>query len=160
NRVIVRCFPIPSYGDAKFRLGIKVPLETTDGKICTMKLPRLLSSNFSQPKRHRVNLVSHDKPASDIPGFLVTKNGSSYNLTGLLKTNGSTKAIASIAVRRNNSATVIAAQDWYSKQPRFIVQGLKEVAAKAPKQLFVVVDTSASLKPESDALKNAIASIP
>src|SRR5262249_5214159 len=52
DRLLVQCFPVPDGGDIKIRLGFKIPLETSDSRNCSLNLPKLLESNFAQPKRH------------------------------------------------------------------------------------------------------------
>ena len=39
DRVLIQCFPVPaSGGELKIRIGFKSPLETIDGKDCSLKL--------------------------------------------------------------------------------------------------------------------------
>ncbi|MCC7529774.1 MAG: hypothetical protein IT342_14720 [Candidatus Melainabacteria bacterium] len=161
DRVQFRCFPLPANGgEMKIRLGFKVPLETTDGKVCSMELPKLLSSNFAPPKRHRVSLFSRDLPVRNIAGITTIKNANGYTLGGIIKTNDKDKSINSVAVQRTTAFTEVATPDWFSKEPRYIVERLREVTAPAPKRLLVVVDTSASLKRHASDIKQALACIP
>ncbi len=161
DRVQFRCFPLPANGgEMKIRLGFKVPLETTDGKVCSMELPKLLASNFVPPKRHRVSLFSRDLPVRNIAGITTIKNANGYTLNGIIKTNDKDKSINSVAVQRTTAFTEVATPDWFSKEPRYIVERLREVTAPAPKRLLVVVDTSASLKRHASDIKQALASIP
>lgn len=161
DRVLVRCSPVPANGgDMKIRIGFKVPLETTDGKTCSLELPRLLSTNFTQPKRHRITLMSKDKPVKTIDGIVATNNAEGYALNGILKTVDQNKKIVPVVTQRANATSEIAVQDWYSRERRFIVQQLKEVTQPAPKKLLVVLDPSETLKSECAQIKNALASIP
>jgi hypothetical protein len=158
DRLLIQCFPVPAKGDMKIRIGFKVPLETSDGKTCSMQWPKVLAGNFAQPKRHRVSLLSSDMPV-DRGTFSITRKGSGYALNGILK--GDYKnAPAVVVVRRNAAFTKIVTADSYSHGQRFIVEQFKEVTTKSPRRVFVVVDASASLKGRAPEIREALASIP
>jgi hypothetical protein len=161
DRILVQCFPVPANGgELKIRIGFKVPLETTNGKDCSMQLPKLLVSNFVQPKRHRINLATRDMPVQNIAGIATKKNADGYKLTGIIKTLDRTMTISSVVVQRTAPYREFATPDCYSKGKRFIVEQLKEVTTPAPKHLFVVIDSSASLKSYASQIKQALSSIP
>lgn len=160
DHVLVQSFPVPIAGEQKIRLGFKMPLETKDGKTCSMELPKLLSSNFDQPKRHRVTLFSHDKPVNNLAGVVTTKKGDGYELSGIVKSNDKTKSVGTIIVQRSSSFKEFATPDWYSKDTRYIVARLQDVTTPATKRVFVVVDASASLKDDAAQIKEVISAIP
>lgn len=161
DRVLFQCFPIPANGgEMKIRLGFKMPLETKDGKICSMELPKLVSSNFNLPKRHRVSLTTKDVPVRSIDGMVTSKTANGYVLSGIIKPNDKGESIRSVAVERKTAVTEVATMDWYSKEARYIIERIREIAAPVPKRVFVVVDTSASLKRDAAEIKEALASIP
>lgn len=161
DRVLFQCFPIPANGgEMKIRLGFKMPLETKDGKICSMELPKLVSSNFNLPKRHRVSLTTKDVPVHSIDGMVTSKTASGYVLSGIIKPNDKGESIRSVAVERKTDVTEVATMDWYSKEARYIIERIREIAAPVPKRVLVVVDTSASLKRDAAEIKEALASIP
>ncbi len=161
DRVLFQCFPVPANGgEMKIRLGFKLPLETTDGKICSLELPKLVSSNFTQPKRHRVNITSRDVPVKNIAGVVAKATNDGYSLSGIIKPGDKSKTISSVVVQRSSALTELATQDWYSKEPRFIIERVREITAPAPKHLTVVVDTSALLKRNASQLKQALSIIP
>lgn len=161
DRVLLQCYPVPANsGVLKVRLGFKVPVETADGKTCSMKLPQLVATNFIQSRRHRVNFISHDLPQQSLPGLVIKKNADGYSLTGILKATDVSAAAATLVVQRTAPLAEIAALDWYAKKPQYIIQSLKEVARPSVKRLFVVIDSSASLKGDAQQIKQALASIP
>ncbi len=160
DRLLIQCFPLtPIDGEMKIRIGFKVPLETADTKTCSMQLPALLSSNFGQPKRHRFSFSTKDAPVLGLPGVVVQKNPTGYSLAGVIKATDGKKVSSSLKVQRSTQGE-IATSDWYSKNRRYIVQQLKEVATVAPNHLFVVLDQSASLKDDCAQIKKALSTIP
>lgn len=160
DRVLVQCFPVPAYGgDMKVRIGFKIPMNNGDAHNCSMELPTISDANFGQPKRHRIGLVSHEPPAQAIPGMLVTKVGNNYLLSGILKTDQNNR-FAAVAVSRATPFTRCATPDWFSSHKQYIVQELREVKASVPQRLFVVVDSSAGLKKDADAIKAGLATLP
>ncbi|MBC7998253.1 MAG: hypothetical protein IAF58_09935 [Leptolyngbya sp.] len=161
DRVFFRLFSLPAHGgEMKIRLGFKVPLETSDGRICAMELPKLLSTNFYPPKRHRVEFTTPDLPIKNDSRLASVKNGQGYALSGIIKSVDWNKNKSALTVLRATNVKEIATLDSISKQPRFIIEKLRELVAPAPKRLVVVVDTSASLKPEFAQIKAALAVIP
>lgn len=160
DHILVQSFPVPVAGEQKIRIGFKVPLETNDGKTCSMELPKLLSSNFDQPKRHRLTLFSHDKPINNLAGLTATRKGEGYELSGIVKTFEKQKSVGTVTVQRSTSFTEFATPDWFSKIPRYIVAKLQNVSTPATKRVFVVIDGSALVKQHNPQIKEAIESIP
>lgn len=160
GRILVQCSPVPANGgNMMIRIGIKIPLETSDGKTCSMQLPKLLGTNFAVPKRHRISLVSHDKPLVGLANIETKMTKEGYLLDGILKTSHD-KPIAPIVIQRTAQFTEFATPDWYSHDQRSVVARLREVGSLAPKRLFVVIDASESLKTHAAEIKQALASIP
>jgi hypothetical protein len=160
DHILVQSFPVPVASEQKIRIGFKIPLETKDGKTCSMELPKLLSSNFMQPKRHRVTLHSQNKPINDLAGVVATKKDNGYELSGIIKTSDKSKSIGTVIVQRTDLLREFATLDWFAKDARYIVARLQNVTTPAIKRVFVVVDGSASLKTELPQIKEAIESIP
>lgn len=159
DRLLFQCFPVPANGgDMKIRIGFKVPLETTDGKLCSLEFPKLRQSNFAQPKRHRINLVSSDTPLQKI-GLVTVKVGNHYSINGILKDADTNTKLNSVIVLRDTAFQSIAVLDSFSKTPQYIVERLKEVIKLAPKHLYVVIDSSASLKSNVTEIKQVLASV-
>lgn len=162
DKLLVQCFPVTAGGgEMKVRLGFKLPLETSDGKTCTMKLPKMVASNFSQSRRQRLQLTSHDvfMQSKSMPGVVASRTEAGNALTGIFKT-GPQDSDTEVVVQRNSFPTTVATLDWYSKKPRYIVQSLQETTRPSLKRLFVVVDSSASLSDSAAQIRSVIAEIP
>lgn len=161
DRILVQCFPVAaSGGELKIRIGFKLPLQTADGKTCTMKLPQLIASNFVQLKRHRLNFTSSDLPLASLPGIVVKKNTGDYGLSGIIRSDDMGASYCKLVVQRTVPFTEVAALDWHSSKPRYIVERLQQVATPAPKRLIVLIDSSASLKQSAFQIKQALDEIP
>ncbi len=161
DRILVQCFPVPANGGAmKILLGFKVPMESTDGKTCSMQMPKLVSGNFAQPKRHRVRLLSRDKPVQSLGGLVAGKNDSGYTLTGIFKTDDDSKTLKSIGVERASLKREIAVLDPVSQDNRYIVEKLQDVVTHVPDRLSVVLDCSSSLKGEVSRIKEILTNLP
>ncbi len=160
GRILVQCYPLrASGGEMKVRLGFKLPLETSDRKTCSLKLPHLVATNFIQSKRQRLNLASTDLPLANLPGLLIEKNAGGYSLSGVIKTQTG-KAGESLMVQRSDNPTTFATLDTSVSKTRYIVQNLKEISRPTVKRLYVVIDSSAALKSHAQELKEAVAAIP
>ncbi len=161
DRVLIQCFPVPaSGGELKIRIGFKLPLETVDGKDCSLKLPQMLASNFAQLKRHRLSFSSPDLLLQNLPGILVSKGPDGYSLTGIVKANSVRLSDTKLSIRRSTPFAEVATFDWFSRKPRYIVERLREVVIPAPKRVFVVIDPSSSLKGDAFQIRQALALIP
>ncbi len=159
NRILVRCFPIPACGGGtKMHIAFKIPLETADGKICSMELPKLISSNFAQRKRHRINLQSRDVLVQNTSALVAGKNASGFTLSGIIKPN--TDEINSVVVRRNTKVSDTAVIDPRSAEKRYIVSQFREIGTPAAASLSVVVDCSSALKNEVPRIKEILAALP
>ncbi|MBU6455338.1 MAG: hypothetical protein KGS72_26440 [Cyanobacteria bacterium REEB67] len=160
NRVLLQCFPVPANGEVKVRLGFKVPLQTKDGKSCSIELPKLLSTNFVQPKRTRVTLSSPDVISANLPGLIAGKDGKMNTLNGIIKGHDPVGLLDTLHIDRAMALREFATPDWYSNGQRFIVGRLREKTVSTPNRMFVVLDSSASLKANAAKLRDALAMIP
>lgn len=160
DRVLVQCFPVPAKGGGmKIRLGLKVPLDTTDGTTGTVELPRLLDSNFTKPKRHLVDIVSNQAPVKTLPGIESKISNGATNLSGFIKTDEENKT-TELTFKRASSLPVVAVADAFAQTPRYILQKLNEAATEPLKQVFVVIDTSSSIRQNADDIKKCLSLIP
>jgi hypothetical protein len=159
DRVLVRCFPIPPFGgDTKMRIGFKIPLRTVNGKECTMELPRLLSANFAQPKRHRISLNSSEPLTSVVPGLNQTKRSARHIVNGIIRVTDPTPTVLRLA--RTNTSAAFATRDTGSKD-RFIVNELRpERVSTRPKSVLFVVDSSHDMESRIPQIKRLISSLP
>ncbi len=161
DKILVRCFPVPGEGrDMKIRIGFKLPLTTTEANAASMRLPRIVSSNFSQPKRHRFTLQSGEMLAEEIPGVTCSKQSNHYVLNGILKINDNLKGMKSIKVRRPDAPQVVTVPDVTAPSKRYIVQQIQKVSAGAVRNLSIVIDMSDALKSDIEPIKQLLSSIP
>lgn len=158
ERVLVQCFPVQHGSEMKIRLGLKVPLITGDGKNCVLKLPIMRASNFRQPGKHRLKLVSHDPFEATGIGSAVKIDQNEYVLEDVLKSRDAVKQV--ISMRRPSPLKEFAVADWFSNGTKFIRQSLKEHVQSVPKRLFIVIDASESLKDNALDIHDVLAKIP
>lgn len=162
DRVMFQCFPVREHDSMKIRIGFKVPLQS-NAKECSMQLPSLLNSNFAQPKRHRISMVSADPLRRDMPGMVAESTqriGSKYVLNGILKVAQPNAPLGKVTVSTQTTFHKCVTPDWFSPRTRFVVSETREVKTLPPKRLFVVVDPSASLSEDAGAITTALAAIP
>lgn len=160
DKVLIQCYPVPAGGGkVKVLVGFKVPLEITSNNACSLRMPTLLSTNFAQPKRHRVSLKTADTPLGNTAGIVSQKMANGYMMHGFIKAEQSDQSKTSLLVQRPATAQAIAVLDWRSSKQSYIVQSINEVTTPAPKRLFVVIDQSESLKGESGEITKALSTI-
>lgn len=160
DRMFVQCYPVAANGgEMKIRLGIKVPLSVNDKNCCSVRLPRLLDTNFVNPRRHRIHLQSNDQIDSKL-GTCVVNSQRGFTLNTILRNNAEESDIDLLRIHRTSKATEISVVDCYSKGKRFITEKIQEVSAFSPKHLLVVLDSSESVKEELEQIRTAFSTIP
>lgn len=161
DHLLVQCFPIPANGgEMKIRIGFKIPLETVDGKECSMELPKMGATNFALLKRHRLNLVSQDGLTEETKGISCQRSEDNYSLSGFIKTNQGEKALTHLQFERKRATNEFATKVPSSKTSQYIIQKLTPVVTAKIKNIFVVVDSSSSLRDNAEEIKKAIAEFP
>lgn len=159
DRVLVQCFPVPAKGGGmKIRLGFKVPLLIDESR-SSMKLPTLLDSNFTKPKRHLIDITSNQTIANNIPGIECNASANGTTISGFIKTSENDSA-KELVLKSTGLVKKVAVSDVYSKTPQFIVQHLKEIHTDPLKQLFIVIDMSSSLRQKTEEIKRCLSLIP
>ncbi|HEY9730603.1 MAG TPA: hypothetical protein V6C89_01740 [Drouetiella sp.] len=148
NKVLLQCYPVAANGgDMKVRIGLKLGLQTRDGKICAMQFPKLLASNFAEPKRSQIQLTSNDPFSQGITGGVISKSGSNYVLAGIVKGKKSHNKLNNIvSIVRETPFHSVAVKDSAAQPQQYIVERLAEITRAVPKRLVVVVDTSNSMR--------------
>ncbi|MBX9569722.1 MAG: hypothetical protein K2X77_12570 [Candidatus Obscuribacterales bacterium] len=161
DRILLQCFPVPSHGgEMKVRIGIKAPLNVMDSKSCSVRLPRLLESNFANPKRHRIHLDSRDLMAAEKIGSCMTVPKKGFRLDAVLRDKTGDRDSDLISIERINKPSEISVVDWYSRGKRFITEKIENVRAFVPKKLIVVIDSSESLRDQFSQIKVALSALP
>ncbi|HEY9714168.1 MAG TPA: hypothetical protein V6C72_11915, partial [Chroococcales cyanobacterium] len=156
DRVMFCCSPVGAAADMKIRLSFKLPLESSDGVRCTMSLPVLKFANFTPPKRHRINIESHELPETKMAGLDVRIKPSGYQLCGIVRTSDQRRDMEPIRVRRGDAHRTFASPDITSVNGRYIVEQIKEITSFAPSQLSVVIDSSEALRHHAGEIKQAL----
>lgn len=160
DRIFVQCYPVPANGgEMKIRLGIKTPLNVKDSNTCSVRLPRLLDTNFVSPKRHRIQLQSNDQIDSKLAScFANSQQGFSLDTT--LRDKADEVDSDLLCIHRTNKPSEISVVDWYSKGKRYITEKIQEVSAFSPKQVIVVLDSSETVRKELEQIKSAFVAMP
>jgi hypothetical protein len=134
NRVLVQCFPVPSRGEMRIRLGFSVPVHSegtsTDG---TLELPRMLERNFrlADGLDHRLKLGSRAPIESLVEHLKVGEEG----LVGVLVDEELSAGLAVAKVKRAQTAIE-------RLQSHEVTAELVETKIEKPKQLVFVIDRS------------------
>lgn len=160
DRVLLECFPVPALGgEMKVRITIAAPLESADGKTASLTLPKFASANFAQPRRHKLNLQSSDALVKPVAGIAQNYRSKSYSLQGIIKAD-SQSDLATITVQRTSPLFAFAEPDANSHGRTLILNELQYITKPAPRRLFVVIDSSTSLRRHADRIKSALTKIP
>lgn len=159
DRVLLQCFPVPGLGgEMKVRIGIAAPLQSVDGMTASLTMPKFANANFTQPRRHKLNLRSSDALVHPVAGIAQNHLSKSYSLQGIIKA-GPASDLATITVQRSNPLVAFAAPEENSRGRRFVLNELQYITNPAPKRLFVVIDSSTSLQRHANKIKAALSEI-
>ena len=160
DRIFVQCYPVPSNrGEMKIRLGIKAPLNPL-AKTCTLRVPRLLETNFSNPIRHRIHLDSSDRISAEKIGTCASKPNTGFSFEACLRDQSKDVDADLLSIDRPSKLSEFSVVDWYSHGKQFITEKIQQVNAFTPKKLIVVLDSSGSVRPEIAKIKAALSSLP
>ncbi len=161
NKVLLQCYPVAATGgEMKVRIGLKLGLKTSDGKLCSMEFPRLLASNFAVPKRNQIRLTSNAPFGQGIAGGVISRTGNNYVLTGIVKDrNSRSKSKNSVSIVRERNFSSIATLDATAQPSQYIVERLTEITRKVPKRLVVVMDTSSSMRKHLSEIQRDLAEV-
>lgn len=159
NHLMVQCFPVSATGtEMRIKIGMKTPL-AVESSNCVLRLPRIVDSNFSEPKSHKVSVFSKEPfLASDRQECMVVRDG--FTLFKKWKTKGNALPVSySQALKARGES--IAVQSLQSKGKNgFIVQSLAPKVTFHPARVYVVIDTSRLMKDQTEFIKSAIMSVP
>jgi hypothetical protein len=159
GHTVFDCFPVPANsGWMTARLSFTVPLATKDGRICEMRLPELLKTNFAQPKRHRVELVSTRPLLSETAGLAETTKNGRFVLNGIMHGGGTKSPVLRYSGNVSADSVEVAAHSERGSNDSITFAIQREHVTK-PTKVFVVIDTSASLRNRVTELKQAVAAL-
>lgn len=162
DRVLVRCFPVPSDGgQMKIRLGITYPLVQKSGGEVLATLPRLLDRNYSIPAdlRHAVWIDCMGKPGRTNADSLGMQHADGVTrAVGRLKDDelcSSPLVLLTRSAAGETSSPDLAAPDKFK-----IMQSVEEVRDPAPSQMILVLDSSVQMKEHIGEIARAVELLP
>jgi hypothetical protein len=161
DQVLVQCFPVPANGEQQVRLGITAPLPLTDAARALVVPPRLAERNFA------VGTLEHDLWI-DLRGGTTAGRG---ELVPEIDAAGQTVLRGSLAHEHWQEPGALLAVERDPAAPAAwtpLLHGLsghvEVVLAEAPatqlQRLAVVIDASACLEPEREAIAAGLARWP
>lgn len=154
---------VPPNGDeVRLQLKIDVPLSSTDGKTFRVNLPTLLASNFVAPKRHRLQIQVPCAFSCSSGGLVRGDSVRGYTLEHVLKNVSNSNAftdinIANLALKKEICVTETPDLNrlmWPRKES--VIQRLSTSSKFLPKKLAVVLDSSASMKDQFEAVRQSL----
>ena len=159
DRVLMQCFPVPSNGEMKVRLGITAPLQLTSTEQATLPLPYLLERNFgiNEDSKHYVWVESKQPLTASIDGLKAEQvEGGKFALRGNIAEANLSDGV--IRVTRTNTAMNAWTPD--SKSSELITQHIEAQPVTAPSRVVFVVDGSLPMKDRVKAISATLAKLP
>ncbi len=161
GRVLLQCYPVPAQGELKARVKVTAPLALDSPAEASLNLPRLIDSNFAVSHAHSVQLKSHQDLEMGVKKVrqVKTPNGDQLITADVADGDLSGSGLA-VRVKRSAAFGAVAAADPCSKVANYIVETIKEVPARIPQHLVVVLDGSQSVKEHITDIRSALAKLP
>jgi len=150
DQVFVQCFPIPSKGTMKFRLGITIPLELDGGGEAAFDLPEIIDRNFGigSELRHRLWLQSSAnlELSGGETSRMAAEPGGKNGLSATIVPHPGQGAWVRVP-SAGTPVEVWAADPRSGESQAHVRQRFEPVPARTePQALVVVVDGSASMR--------------
>lgn len=160
GRALLHCYPVPAQGQMRAAVAITVPAKLHTIQEASLPLPRIIEGNFSMKGDHQLRMISSDKIGLKLDKVQqAEKRNGRYIITGHIDGKTISGAGVSVQVARAGSYGPVSVKDDQSKTPRYVVQTIKELPAKAPKRLYIVLDGSEAMKSELKKVKNVMKEI-
>jgi Vault protein inter-alpha-trypsin domain len=163
DRILVQCFPVPSHGEMKIRIGVTVPLLLEDRDIALLLLPHFNNRNFRIPDevKHSVWIESkHEMGTENTELFYEHPTASVYALRGQLQDEELAKPKTSIRLVRPYYVSEVWSRNPFESEGNFIRQSIEERAPAHLNRIVLVVDTSATTEAWARDIFAAIKSLP
>jgi hypothetical protein len=161
GRVLLQCFPVPSHGEMKVRLGISAPLIPTSDEAAALRLPCFAERNFNVTAADIHALwVKSDQPLQKAPDELTDDRAAAgpHVRHGALSDTALCSASATLLV----TGAQEAAEQWTPdpKDPKAHVVE-KTVTRQMPvtRELVLVVDGSAGMRAHVAGVAAAVAGV-
>jgi len=159
DRVMMQCFPVPSNGQMKVRLGITAPMTLTASERGLLRLPCLVERNFGihQEQIHAVWVDSGQPLASPLSQLRAAKSDDGRHvLRGSVSEQALESFEATIQVTRSKGARETWTADLLDPK-QAIVQKIVEKPLRPAREIVVVVDGSAGMAKRLDEIAQVLA---
>lgn len=161
DRVLMQCFPVPSNGEMKVRLGITAPLQLESETNATLAAPYFLERNFGlqDDTQHSLWIESRQSLTATDPALKAELDETGrFALRGQLT--DAQLSESRVRVMRTKASWQAWAPDTQSKTGEVITQRIEPQPAAAPARVVFVVDGSRSLQDYVSALAATVAKLP
>lgn len=158
DRVLLQCFPVPVKGTMKTRIRIAAPLAIESDK-ATLVLPKLIENNFDI-LNYMKTTVKSTTPVEKKPHSLIAANTAGvYSLKGVIDQNKFDSTVEPIVFQRNPNAPAATKVFTANKTTNLLTQQIKVVHDDPTENVVIVVDASKAMRPYTNEVSEALASI-
>ncbi|HUR45041.1 MAG TPA: VIT domain-containing protein, partial [Candidatus Saccharimonadales bacterium] len=162
DRVMMQCFPVPSNGVMKVRLGMTAPLQLLDLSHGAVPAPYFLERNFSMREGFAHNLWLESKAPIEVGGKVLSSSRGAdgkFQLRGGLSDANLSRFGGAIQVSLPPSTKETWATD--KRQPGYVVrQSIGDVPAPQVKKVCVVLDGSVDMAAFQGEIVDAFQALP
>ncbi len=163
DRVLVQCFPVPSNGEMKIRVGITFPLILENEAEATLLLPLLLERNFEIPEqvRHSVWMEATRSITTSYKQLRVEHPEENvYAVRGEVSDPELSSLRVPIQARRSVEISGAWAPDHVRNDETLIQQNIEATEIFAPSRVIIVVDGSYSMREVIPTLVETFSKLP
>lgn len=162
DKILVQCFPVPSKGEMKIRLGITTPLALSNREQAALRLPYFVERNFDVKSDFRHSVWIESKQLVEAANQELRNerpNADLFALRGNLGDAGIIEPTATVRAKRNpnvmTSWTTLPASDGAP-----IKQNITEENTTRFESLALVVDASSRMQPFVNQVADSISALP
>lgn len=153
GRVLVQCFPVPTHGTMKIRLGITAPLLPETPANARYVYPHFTHENFGIDGDNKVEM--HASGIENLPGFHTANDEEGRRLESDIKFEPGIAPSILLPLQRGPG------KHWVhdTRSGKYITQNIRNAAESAGKAV-VVIDRSSSLAPFVNDISAALSQLP
>ncbi len=162
DKVLVQCFPVPSNGEMKIRLGITVPLALANREHAALRLPYFVERNFDVKSDFRHTVWVESKQFVEAANHQLNPEQPNADLFAIRGKIGDAELIeptATIRAKRNanvtTSRTVLPASVGATFTQNIIEENMPRF-----KSITLVVDGSSLMQPFIKEIADSISALP
>lgn len=163
DRISVRCFPVPSKGEMKFRIGITAPMQFEQGDEVWMRLPYFIDRNFGVTKDFSHSVWAESRKSLQASSQSLKPEHPSdhlYGVRGQLPHLELAREYPAIKARRSAQTTVAWTVNPFNKEGEIIEQRIEPGSISALPRLVFVLDGSVGMLPLIDGIAQGISQFP